>query len=342
MVLFTLHILHKNFVLHLFCFGFWLSVLEVQSDTSLSLGFNFWQHNCPCSSRLLDSNSAEGADSIFIRLLVAQIPHLKILFQSFNLLIYQLEGGLGQLPKRYKHKLLADLGLKSRRGRGSNLREQFENFPADNYAVIEIQQKQKYGCFKLVHFSKKLGRLSAAGCEILAFGSYSSAKLKTDRVNNVVFHLHQIKHINSFGTPGTIQLYFCSYSTDTCGIPKGKLLDVWNGDGHALIGISNLGQVRLFGVWKFEVPNAFIWGVKFSIGEIVLGLIFFLCPKTYLIWWPKLVCWLFGVFEKVSLIIWRSKKIAWYEHPFPKTKELPPWAVFLIILLKRIQLGWKV
>ena len=96
------------------------------------------------------------------------------------------------------------------------MREQFENFRADNYAVIEIQQKQKYGCFKLVHFSKKLGRLSAAGSEILAFGSHSSAKLKTDRVNNVVFHLHQIKHINSFGTPGTIQLYFCSYSTDTC------------------------------------------------------------------------------------------------------------------------------
>ena len=72
---------------------------------------------------------------------------------------------------------------------------------------------KQYGCFKLVHFSKKLG-LSSAGPEILAFVSHCSTnfqqildrfimnfKLKyedsenitADGVNTVVFNLHQIK-----------------------------------------------------------------------------------------------------------------------------------------------------
>ena len=34
--------------------------------------------------------------------------------------------------------------------------------------------------------------------------------------------------------------------------------------------------------------------------------------------------WLFGVFEKVGLIVWGSENIAWHEHPFPKVKEFLP------------------
>ena len=65
-----------------------------------------------------------------------------------------------------------------------------------------------------MHFSKKSGRLSSPGPEILAFGSHSSANfqpildcfipkfklkcddsenIKTDCVNMVVFKIHQIK-----------------------------------------------------------------------------------------------------------------------------------------------------
>ena len=73
---------------------------------------------------------------------------------------------------------------------------------------------KQYGCFKLVHFSKKSGCLSSAGPEILAFGSHCSANfqsildyfipkltikyedsenIKTGGVNTVGFNLHQIK-----------------------------------------------------------------------------------------------------------------------------------------------------
>ena len=65
-----------------------------------------------------------------------------------------------------------------------------------------------------MHFSKKSGRLSSTGSEILTFGSHCSANfqqildcfipkfkmeyddlenIKTDRVNAVVFNLYQIK-----------------------------------------------------------------------------------------------------------------------------------------------------
>ena len=81
----------------------------------------------------------------------------------------------------------------------------------------------QYGCLKLVHFSKKSGRLSSTGSEILTFGSHCSANfqpildcfipklkleyddlenIKTDSVNTVVFNLHQIKRLKFFGTPG--------------------------------------------------------------------------------------------------------------------------------------------
>ena len=77
----------------------------------------------------------------------------------------------------------------------------------------------QYGCLKLVHFSKKLGRLSSTGSEILTFGSHCSANFQpildcfipkfkleydalenitTDRVNAVVFNLHQIKRLKLF------------------------------------------------------------------------------------------------------------------------------------------------
>ena len=78
-----------------------------------------------------------------------------------------------------------------------------------------------------MHFSKKSGRLSLAGSEILAFGSHCSAnfqpmldcfishfKLKYEnseivkavRANTVVFNLRQIKQTNFFGTLGRIAL----------------------------------------------------------------------------------------------------------------------------------------
>ena len=74
----------------------------------------------------------------------------------------------------------------------------------------------EYGCLKLVPFSKKSGRLSSTGSEILTFSSHCSANfkpildcfipkfkleyddlenIKTGRVNAVVFNLHQIKRL---------------------------------------------------------------------------------------------------------------------------------------------------
>ena len=86
----------------------------------------------------------------------------------------------------------------------------------------------QYGCIKLVHFSKKSGRLSSTGpstgSEILTFGSHCSANsqpildcfipkfkleydnlenIKADLVNPVVFDLRQIKRLTFLGTPGT-------------------------------------------------------------------------------------------------------------------------------------------
>ena len=70
-----------------------------------------------------------------------------------------------------------------------------------------------------MHFSKKSGRLSSTGSEILIIGNHCSAnfqtildcfirkfkleyedleKIKTDRVHAVVFNLHQIKRLKSF------------------------------------------------------------------------------------------------------------------------------------------------
>ena len=86
---------------------------------------------------------------------------------------------------------------------------------------------KQYGCFKLVHFAKTSGWLSSAGPEIQAFVSHSSANfqltldcfmpnfklqyedsenVKADRVNTVVFNLHQIKHLGFFlGHPVCLQ-----------------------------------------------------------------------------------------------------------------------------------------
>ena len=70
-----------------------------------------------------------------------------------------------------------------------------------------------------MNFSKKSGRLSSTGSEILTFGSHCSANfqpildcfipkfkleyddlenIKTDRVNAVVFNSHQIKRLKFF------------------------------------------------------------------------------------------------------------------------------------------------
>ena len=92
------------------------------------------------------------------------------------------------------------------------------------YAPVNFVKR--YGCLKLIHFSKKSGRLSSTGSEILAFGSQCSVNfqpildcfipkcklkyddlenMKTDRVNTVVFNLHEIKQLKSFfGTPGVL------------------------------------------------------------------------------------------------------------------------------------------
>ena len=82
----------------------------------------------------------------------------------------------------------------------------------------------QYGCLKLVHFSKKSGRLSSTGSEIVTFCGnclenfqpildcfipnfkleYDDLEhIKTDLVNAVVFILRQIKRLKSFfGTSG--------------------------------------------------------------------------------------------------------------------------------------------
>ena len=83
---------------------------------------------------------------------------------------------------------------------------------------------KQYGCLKLIHFLKKSGRLSSIGSKILAFGSQFSANfqpvldcflpkfklkyddlenIKADRVNTVVFNLHQINQSTFFGTTGS-------------------------------------------------------------------------------------------------------------------------------------------
>ena len=73
-------------------------------------------------------------------------------------------------------------------------------------------------------FRKKSGLLLSTGPQMIAFSSHCSAKIqlifdcftpniklkyedseniKTDRVDTVVFNLHQIKQRNFFGTPGS-------------------------------------------------------------------------------------------------------------------------------------------
>ena len=77
----------------------------------------------------------------------------------------------------------------------------------------------QYDSLKLVHFSKKSGRPSSTGSEILTFGSHCSANfqpildcfipkfkleydnlesIKADHVNAVAFNLHQIKRLKLF------------------------------------------------------------------------------------------------------------------------------------------------
>ena len=78
---------------------------------------------------------------------------------------------------------------------------------------------KQYGCLKLIHFSEKSGRLSSTGSEIGTFSSHCLANfqpildcfipkfklkyddlenIKTDRVNTVLFNLHQIKQLKFF------------------------------------------------------------------------------------------------------------------------------------------------
>ena len=87
--------------------------------------------------------------------------------------------------------------------------------------------------FKLVHFSKKLGRLSSAGAEIQAYVSHCSAifqstldcfipnfklkyedskNIKSDRINTVIFNLDQIKRrAFSLGHPVVFQVLAVLY-----------------------------------------------------------------------------------------------------------------------------------
>ena len=76
-----------------------------------------------------------------------------------------------------------------------------------------------------MYFSKKPDRLSSVGPEILAFGSHCLAKfqtildcfiphfklkyedsenMKANRIDVVIFKLHQIKQIKFFRTPGKV------------------------------------------------------------------------------------------------------------------------------------------
>ena len=85
------------------------------------------------------------------------------------------------------------------------------------YAPVNLSVQ--YGCLKLVQFSKKSGRLSSTGSEILTFGSRCSTNfqpildcfipkfklkyddlenIKTASVSTVVFNLHQIKRLKFF------------------------------------------------------------------------------------------------------------------------------------------------
>ena len=90
------------------------------------------------------------------------------------------------------------------------------------------------GCFKLVHFSKKSGRLSSAGPEILALISHclanvqpilgnfipnfkmkheDSENIKARRVNTIVLNLHSVKRqAFSFGTSGRLTQIFVDYN----------------------------------------------------------------------------------------------------------------------------------
>ena len=71
-----------------------------------------------------------------------------------------------------------------------------------------------------MNVSKKLGRLSSTGSEILTFGKFQPIldcfiptfkleyddleNIKTDRVNTVVLHLHQIKQSVFLGQPAEV------------------------------------------------------------------------------------------------------------------------------------------
>ena len=89
--------------------------------------------------------------------------------------------------------------------------------PFQIHEIFMLQRTlvKQYCCLKLVHFSKKSGRLSLVGPEILTFGSHYSVNfhpildyflsnfklkyeysenIKANHVNTAIFNLHQIKH----------------------------------------------------------------------------------------------------------------------------------------------------
>ena len=92
-----------------------------------------------------------------------------------------------------------------------------------------------------LHFSKKLGRLSSTGSEMSAFGSQCSANfesildcfiprfmlryddlenIKTDRVNAVVFNLHEIKQSKFFFLGHLVYVLENTRATD-CAFARG-------------------------------------------------------------------------------------------------------------------------
>ena len=99
---------------------------------------------------------------------------------------------------------------------------------------------KQYDCFKQAHISKKSGRLSPAGPEVLTFRSHCSAKfqpildclipnfklkyedsenMKTDGVDTVVFNLHHIKQRNVLGDTRYIA-QFCSTELEFPAVAK--------------------------------------------------------------------------------------------------------------------------
>ena len=98
-----------------------------------------------------------------------------------------------------------------------------------------------------------------------------------------------------------------------------------------LFGVWNLGKAKL--LWS-EISRShmcYLWSENWSRPDYLgYDISTMSLPKLFLS--TKLVLkldrWLFGIFEKVGLIIWRSEKLLDINIPVPKVKKPPPPPVF--------------